>query len=551
MYRKDFGIVFAVALTWLAGAAGAEESEVPLPEIGRQLINKLGCPNCHALADPAFTGLPRLGPDLRRLASKTNAGWTEKWIRAPRELRPTTWMPHLLEAADPEEVRSIVAYLWASSVKVDYATPPAGDPARGEELFNAIGCTGCHLRDAGIERHEVTLPYRLQGPNLIHLGSKVNAGWLFAWIKNPRQYAPETLMPNNRLSGQEVADLTAFLMSSRDPELEGLPFEPAAKNEIEAGREAIELYGCYGCHLIEGFENAGHHASEWDSAAGFEGHGLDGLPDFGLAGRELEALAAAVGKSLGEGDPALVEGRKLVTLYNCRGCHLIEGWGQGIRSTVDDPGMLPPNLRSVGSRLQPEWLKGYLVDPSISVQRPWLRIHMPIFGLSDEQIGILVDYFSALEEREVPSLPAEPLAARSVAVGREAFALMWCGRCHPASDEVAEALGIGAANLAPSLEIAHRRLRYGWIADWIKDPQGMMPGTKMPTFFSQSQPGVYESIFPDGLGDFPEIEARLMQHFASEEELDALVRDADAVVRAMVDYVWSLGQEEAAESLSR
>jgi len=540
-------IAFILPLTLLAGPllrAQGQEQEAPRLEIGRQLITKLGCPGCHSIADPAFTGLRKSGSDLRRIASKTNPSWTRRWVTAPRELRSTTWMPHLLEDADPEEIRGIVAYLWASSQPLEYASPPAGDPARGEGLFNSVGCTGCHIRDAAAERQHLPELYRLQGPNLAHLGSKVNAAWLFAWIENPKQYAPDTLMPSVPLSGQEVADLTAFLMASRAPEQEGVESPPTGEDEVEAGREAIELYGCYGCHEITGFEGADQHASELQSAEGFTGHGLSGLPDFGLSERELELIGATVGGGLGEGDPALAEGRKLITQHNCRGCHTIEGRGQAVRATIDDAGMLPPNLTSEGSRVQPEWLSGYLVDPGIARQRHWLRVQMPTFGFSGEEIRTIVAYFSGLEDKELALQPVGPASARSIAVGRETYNLLDCGRCHPASGEAGEAPDIAAVNLAPSLEFANQRLRYEWIPLWIKNPQRWLPGTQMPTFFFESAPGVFDTPFPNGLDApmFAKSKARLMEHFNSSEELNSYLENADAVIDAVTTYIWSLGQ---------
>jgi cytochrome c2 len=452
-------------------------------------------------------------------------------------------MPHFLEDADPEEIRAIVAYLWTSSRKVDYASPPAGDSDRGEELFNSVGCTGCHIRDAAAVRHDFVEPYRLHGPNLVHLGSKVNAAWLFAWIDNPKQYSPDTPMPSHRLSDQEVADLTAYLMASRAHGQDGEEFPPAGEAELEAGREAIELYGCYGCHAIAGFEETGKHASELDSAAGFSGHGISGLPDFGLSERELELVGAAVDGGSAEGDAVLAEGRRLITRYNCRGCHMIEDRGQAVRATIDDAGMLPPNLRSEGSRVQPEWLSGYLADPGSARQRPWLRVEMPDFGFSGEEIRTIVDYFSAMEDNQPASLPADPAAARSIAVGRETFDVLDCGRCHPAGEEAVEASNVAAGDLAPSLEVASRRLRHDWIPLFIKDPQHWLPGTRMPSFFFESTPGVFDTPFPDGLDApmFAESRARLMEHFDSDEELESYLQDADALIDAMTAYIWSLG----------
>jgi cbb3-type cytochrome oxidase cytochrome c subunit len=37
--------------------------------------------------------------------------------------------------------------------------------------------------------------------------------------------------------------------------------------------------------------------------------------------------------------------------------------------------------------------------------------------------------------------------------------------------------------LAPDLAMAPERLRPGWVLDWLRDPQQIMPDTRMPSFF--------------------------------------------------------------------
>ncbi|MCS6852453.1 MAG: c-type cytochrome [Gemmataceae bacterium] len=49
-----------------------------------------------ALADPLNPPgtMRKVGPSLKRLAEKTNEAWVRKWLRAPRDFRPDTKMPH-------------------------------------------------------------------------------------------------------------------------------------------------------------------------------------------------------------------------------------------------------------------------------------------------------------------------------------------------------------------------------------------------------------------------------------------------------------------------
>jgi mono/diheme cytochrome c family protein len=45
---------------------------------------------------------------------------------------------------------------------------------------------------------------------------------------------------------------------------------------------------------------------------------------------------------------------------------------------------------------------------------------------------------------------------------------------------------------APDLALAHARLNPDWIPKWITDPQKVMPGTKMPSFYPGGPPDVLE-----------------------------------------------------------
>ncbi len=232
-------------------------------------------------------------------------------------------------------------------------------------------------------------------------------------MKNPKQYFPDTNMPNLRLTDQEAADVTAYLLSSRDPRYENVALPavdaklrdelalaylqnlytiersraklaamPEQERNVYLGEQTIAKYGCYGCHDIKGFENAKPIGTEltaggleaappvrlrprarasphtrhdwiktkvlrpriWDEGkeAVKDYNELLKMPNFGMTEREAKAvlverhgLHQGVGASPPAGPPthpraaALAEGRKLVTRFNCQGCHLIEGHGPG------------------------------------------------------------------------------------------------------------------------------------------------------------------------------------------------------------------------------
>ena len=67
--------------------------------------------------------------------------------------------------------------------------------------------------------------------------------------------------------------------------------------------------------------------------------------------------------------------------------------------------------------------------------------------------------------------------------------------------------------------MAKERLNPDWVVEWIKDPQALMPGTNMPTFY----PGGPDDIF-DG--------------------------DEDKQIMAMRDYIMLLGLDDPSVSVN-
>jgi len=602
---------------------------------GQDLIVHMGCANCHVVDYPAFRDVRKPGPDLSRIAGKTNPGWAYKWIEAPRSFHPTTFMPHFFqqEQADHDnvkgdlnqrrrqtEIASIVAYLWAKSEQPAYAAAPAGNAQSGQKLFETVGCAGCHILDRKAKRDDFfPLIKRLHGPNLTRTGSKVSPGWLYAWLKNPKQYFPETAMPSLRLTDQEAADLTAYLLADRDPAYENqtvpavdrtsrdelalgylennetiersqsdLGKMSEAEKNVYLGQQTITKYGCYSCHTIPGFDNVKPIGTELTTEGSKPLHQLDfghleipetrhdwirtkllnpriydrgkeptkdyndllKMPNFGMSQREADAVLANVAgftkesvelsKKAGN-DPrtaALAAGRNLVQRYNCQGCHLIENRGHAIKDVIQDPALLPPNLAAEGARVQSDWLFKYLHDPSRVKMRPWLGVRMPTFGFTDEQANTVIGYFTSREQRQPFLSPFPGADPRDLAVGGVVFGLFQCAKCHPAGAEAAKATGV-TPDLAPSLLMAHERLRYDWVPSWVKDPQKWVPGTRMPSNFPESSPGKYDSPVA-GVIDTPTYaaqKAQMMRYFKTEAELKAYLADVDKVTAALRDHI--------------
>ncbi|MBS10074.1 MAG: hypothetical protein CME19_00545 [Gemmatimonadetes bacterium] len=261
---------------------------------GVHLVKTLGCAGCHKIQ--GYLDLRKVGPDLSRVSAKLDGPWMQKWIRDPRGFRPTTKMPKIFDLQNvnsPESraistvaIHGITEYLLHHSETISYPDPPAGDAARGQSLVEKTGCKACHVVGDG-DDYGQQYDLRNFGPNLNDVGSKMTAGWLYEWVKDPTAYYPETLMPDLRLTDQEAADITAYLMGLRNQDFENrrpasidtkvrddlaldflkarmpvlvaqdsLAQMSAKAKDLFVGERMILRQGCFGCHAIPGFEDA-------------------------------------------------------------------------------------------------------------------------------------------------------------------------------------------------------------------------------------------------------------------------------------------------------
>lgn len=523
---------------------------------GKKVIEELGCYGCHPIA--GYESKPKPAPDLRRAASKIDPAWMIEWIKHPTGIRPATRMPNFYPEAlstegypvtallgpdgkpvdfkrrRDEESAALAAFLLAKSEPFDLDRAPPGDAARGKALFESVGCLGCHtgLGDRNVE-HKNRATHFDHGPDLGGIGSKTTADWLYTWLMNPKRYNPTARMPNLRLATEEAADLAAFLAAQKDAKRSfALPpgFDPTNAALIEQGQKIVGERGCFGCHLIAGFEATpgigvelsefgaktvdrldfgdyvtDHDLMTWDR---WTYHKLKrprvyryervdtSMPQHDLTDEEIWSVmtvlrgmrgAEFVGPlavKLDGAGKARERGRELVRFYNCHGCHTVDGRDGDIRQIYpgDMATFAPPNLLGEGAKTQPAWLFGFLKN--VVPLRPWLSIRMPTFDLSDEQATALTGMFSALDGAEYPYryYGDTRLEGAPREVAQQLFYEDFkCTSCHLVGEKTLTP--DEAAKAAPNLQLAKQRLRGEWIASWIDDPQPWMPGTRMPSFF--------------------------------------------------------------------
>src|SRR5207249_1880395 len=131
----------------------------------------------------------------------------------------------------------------------------ADEIARGEHLFEELGCHGCHLTE-GYEDLAKSSGVSAIGPSLRRIAAKLDQGWMVRWITNPHAFRPIARMPNLRLSDDEARAITAYLVTlgEKKPAPADLAVRLADPANVAAGEKLVRKYGCAGCHDIPGME---------------------------------------------------------------------------------------------------------------------------------------------------------------------------------------------------------------------------------------------------------------------------------------------------------
>jgi mono/diheme cytochrome c family protein len=104
----------------------------------------------------------------------------------------------------------------------DLKTPPAQVAQlveRGKRLYeNKYGCNACH--NVGGEGGKI-------GPALDRAGFRLNATWVYRWLKNPQAMDAHTRMPALGLSDADAKAVTMYVATLRAAKAEAVPGKPS------------------------------------------------------------------------------------------------------------------------------------------------------------------------------------------------------------------------------------------------------------------------------------------------------------------------------------
>ena len=454
-----------------ASCAKCHREEVFIPEadnlnLAYGMYERAGCYACHQTV--GFEGLRKPGPNLTKIGAKLDEEWVARWLRDPRAVKASTWMPKIWynsNTSGPEdavrnevEIDAVVAYLFANSEEHEpvIGFPGRGNAENGQRIFESVGCLGCHV--AGAESREEAGPRRTFGQPLQAIGDKTSYVWLFDWIRDPRHYSAETYMPDLRLNDFEVADVATYLMGltgsdgvEADADYEPsevdevllsymraiVPYEEARaaiaemsadERQLDLGRRAIGRYGCYSCHEIAGFEGV-----------------------------------QPIGTELSQ------EGSKLLPQFDFAFIHAEE---------------VPHTKR--------DWINQKLLDPRIydrgRILQPLEKLRMPDFGFSEAEARLLTTAVLSFQREVQPKEAQVPRSARMDAIidGRNLVRRRNCVACHEIEADGGDyrALVEDSSLAPPLLTPEGAKVKPDWLYAFLRNPITIRPWleVRMPTF---------------------------------------------------------------------
>ncbi len=527
------------AFIWQQGLKGPALDKQPKGDAakGKDLFDSLGCLACHSIGE----GSQKIGGDiadnLSREGEKANYDYIVRWIHNPR-IRTAPYDPYLHRDLTPadyskkglpfvfdidhstspvdghelvvqqqtimpdfrlswEEARDIASFLMTqkdASAHYD-AAPFMNDTSlyeKGRTLVEHYGCAGCH-EITGLEDASKI------GTDLTQEGSKPIGRFDFALLYTKAQ---DGMLPDGQ----------------KDPR--GSWYDPKGFFDAKLADPAIFDEGKYKPDPMDRLRMPKPNVSQQQ---------IDDLTSFLLGSTESTLPPSYQYAPTDEQRKAIQDGWWIVTKYNCIGCHQIDIGEKSVLMGLpqyqgDNAINLPPVLTSEGARVNPEWLKSFLANPALSTTdtdrdgvRSYLKVRMPTFFLSDDEIRKLVLFFGALSSQQQPFIPEKlaPLTDTERAIARGIFTspAAPCLKCHatgnPAHDKNAT---------APNFLLAGERLRAPWTERWITEPATIIPGTAMPSglFVQQNGHWVFNGALPPAAKGYTGDEANLLVRYLFE-----------------------------------
>jgi cytochrome c2 len=496
---------------------------------GKELFESKGCLACHSIGDPDNQMGGTFAANLTKVGEKANFEYIVRWIHNPRQ----RWAPYCpkhkrdltpadyakagqpfvfdtelhskcpLDGAELQvqnmtvmpnfrlsetSARDIATYLFSlSSPPATESTAFMDDPnlkEPGRQLIKQFGCAGCHEIRGFEDEQRIGKELTVEGATPIE-----RLDFALQTQKAEQGIEPiEALKQNQSKKEKEWYNHKGFFEHKlADPSIYDQGKEKDPKDRLRMPKAYL--------------------TDEWRNA----------LTTFLLG--SVGSEGANVPASLFYNPPDqrrqdIQNGWWVVKKYNCMGCHAVQVGQTSVLmdlpqyKTAEGRDLLPPRLTSEGARVDPNWLLRFLHDPSLSGPpgappapaaddarqsavkypaqpgadrngvRPYLKVRMPTFNFSPNELQTLVRFFMAVSGQQEPYIKEklEPLTDQEKLIARQMFTSGTpCLKCHVTGDPVHDAKAI-----APNFLLASERLKPEWTLRWLPAPSAISPGVGMP-----------------------------------------------------------------------
>jgi mono/diheme cytochrome c family protein len=336
---------------------------------GKAIWGRARCNICHAVKGKG--GAVGVGPDLGAVSEKINRDWLYQWIKDPQGYFHQTQMSRY--RFKEEELRQLVEYLLK-----DWDFKPEDDDDEDEE------------EDGG---SEVAKTVEADEPEAVEVDEK------------------SSIIPDGSLveQGKRIIELNRCFVCH---EIEGISELLPVKVEIEPTNEFGKLLNdirCMTCHNIQG------HGGPFAPELTHEGSKLKGtwikgfiekpdivrpllkqMPKFNLTSDEAQTGADFVEEyfvsdeidldTLADVTPTEEQINKGKEIYDAKGCKTCH--------TISSGGIVGPNMKRVGDRLENGFIFFHLKDPHHETP----DAIEPNYNLSDEEATALTHYLMSCKD---------------------------------------------------------------------------------------------------------------------------------------------------------
>ncbi len=388
--------------------------QILLPELNR--VDR--CTTCHlGVEDPSYGGYPQplAYHPLHEQHSFEKFGCT---VCHRGQGRATTSADAHGNVSHWDQPMLPLRYIQASCGQCHEAAdnPAAPELARGQHVFEASGCRGCHkLGGSGGNL----------GPELDKVGARRSPEWLKKHFLTPSAVTAGSAMPPQKFSEADLEAIVLFMLSQTGETAPGYYASMKVIPSADQGQRLFAQKGCIGCHTVGGvggkvgpaLDDVGLRRSpEWmlqhfrDPQSVTPG---SVMPKFGFTETEARALTDFLlhlrERNLASSLAALMNpverGREVYRKYGCAGCHAPDAKG-GVRNPNAKTAEQVPGLTYVADGYTKDELKARIVKgqkeiPSLDPKRPSPPLYMPAWGgvIKDAEIDDLIAFLISLKPK--------------------------------------------------------------------------------------------------------------------------------------------------------